>query len=160
MLKSSATSRRASMLAAASGLCRERKSDTSTLAKPSEEERMVVALLTTAEKVWADREESALGLTSPAFEGDSEKQYDDGEVAKFCRGSGGCDCGGGDGCEAWGCVGAEATEEALFERLSLAESLQAHWHWQDSSCLMMMTGRLRPICWTELPGDKKKQTLF
>lgn len=33
----------------------------------------------------------------------------------------------------------------------LAESLQAHWHWHDSSCLMMMTGRLRPICCTGFP---------
>lgn len=103
-----------------------------------------------------EKEESALGLTSPAFEEDSEKQYDDDEVAKLCGGSGGCDSGEGAGSDVCGCVGAETTEEALFERLSLAESLQAHWHWQDSSCLMMMTGRLRPICWTELPEDKQR----
>lgn len=153
MLKSSATSSRASMLAAASGLCRERKSDTSTLAKPSDEERMVAVLLTTVLKVWVDKEESALGLTLPAFAEDFGKEHDDDEVAKFCGGSGGCDSGGGDGSDVCSCVGAE-TNEGLFERLSWAESLQEQWHWQDSSCLMMMTGRLRPICWTELPEDK------
>lgn len=101
-----------------------------------------------------DNDESALGLTSTAFEEDSGKQHDDDEVAKLCGGSGGCDSGGGDGSDVCGCVGVETTVEALIECLSLAESLQAHWHWQDSSCLMMMTGRLRPICWTELPEDK------
>lgn len=64
----------------------------------------------------------------------------------------GCGSGGGGGSGNCGCAGAETVEEALFELLSLAASLQAHWHWQDSSCLMMMTGRLRPICWTELPA--------
>lgn len=101
-----------------------------------------------------DKEVAALGLTLPAFEEDSGKQHDDDEVAKLSGGSGGCDSGGGDGSDVCGCFGAETTEVALFERLSLAESLQAHWHWQDSSCLMMMTGRLRPICCTELPEDK------
>lgn len=100
------------------------------------------------------KEESALGLTLPAFEDSSGKQHNDDEVAKSCGGSVGCDSGGGDGSDVCGCVGAETMEDALLERLSLAESLQAHWHWQDSSCLMMMTGRLRPICCTELPEDK------
>lgn len=99
-----------------------------------------------------DKEESALGLTSPALEEDLGKQHDNDEVAKLCEGSEGCERG--DGSDVCGCVGAEIMGKALFERLSLAESLQAHWHWQDSSCLMMMTGRLRPICWTELPKDK------
>lgn len=51
MLKSSATSSRASMLAAVSGLCRERKSETSILANPSDEGGLVAVLLTIVEKV-------------------------------------------------------------------------------------------------------------
>lgn len=51
MLKSSATSSRASMLAAASGLCMERKSDTSMLANPSDDGGLVVVLLTTGVRV-------------------------------------------------------------------------------------------------------------
>lgn len=73
----------------------------------------------------------------------------------WCGGSAGCDNGGGGGFDCGRCAGAEIMVEALFELLSLAESLQAQWHWQDSSCLMMMTGRLRPICWTELPETEK-----
>lgn len=100
-----------------------------------------------------DKEESALGLTSPALE-DFGKQHENDEVARLCGGSEGCDSGAEEDSDVCGCVGTETMGEALFERLSLTESLQAHWHWQDSSCLMMMTGRLRPICWTELPKDK------
>lgn len=125
----------------------------STLAKPSDEERMVATLLTTVGKGGVDNEKSALGHSSTAFEEDSGEQHDN-EVAKLYRGSGSCDSEGGNASDVCGCVGAETMEVALCERLSLAESLQAHWHWQDSSCLMMMTGRLRPICWTELPEDE------
>lgn len=154
MLKSSATSSRASMLAAVSGLCRERKSDTSILVNPSDEGGLAAELLTIVEKVWADEEEWASSLTSPTFDEDSGRQHEEEEVVGWCGGSGGCVCGGGGGVDVCGCAGAETMEEALFELLSLAESLQTHWHWQDSSCLMMMTGRLRPICWTELPEDR------
>ncbi len=101
-----------------------------------------------------EEEEGASSLTSPTLEEDSGRQHEEDEVAGWCGGSGGCDGGGGGGSDGCGCAGAETTEEALFELLSLAESLQAHWHWQDSSCLMMMTGRLRPICWTELPENR------
>lgn len=159
MLKSSATSSRASMLAAVSGLCRERKSETSILANPSDEGGLVAVLLTIVERVWAEEEEveeeeRAPSLTSPTFEEDSGRQHEDDELAGWCGGSGGCDSGGGGGSDACGSAGTETMEEALFELLSLAESLQAQLHWQDSSCLMMMTGRLRPICWTELPEDR------
>lgn len=157
MLKSSATSSRASMFAAVSGLCRERKSETSILANPSDEGGLVAVLLTIVERVWAEEEEEegwAPSLTSPTFEEDSGRQHEDDELAGWCGGSGGCDSGGGGGSDVCGCAGTETMEEALFELLSLAESLQAQWHWQDSSCLMMMTGRLRPICWTELPEDR------
>ncbi|TNN89136.1 hypothetical protein EYF80_000424 [Liparis tanakae] len=51
VLESSATSSRASMLATVSGLCRERKSETSMLAKPSDEGGFVTVLLATAERV-------------------------------------------------------------------------------------------------------------
>lgn len=51
MLKSSATSSRASILAAVSGLCRERKSETSILASPSDEGGFVAVLLTIVENV-------------------------------------------------------------------------------------------------------------
>lgn len=155
MLMSSATSNRASMLAAASGFCKERKSDTSTLAKPSDEGKMVAVLPTTVEKVWADEEECTPGLISPTLEEDAGKQHD-GELAGLCWDSGSCDRGEGSGFDVYGSFWADTLEEELFEFFSLAESLQAHWHWQDSSCLMMMTGRLRPICWTELPEDKNK----
>lgn len=64
---------------------------------------------------------------------------------------------GGRGSDVCGCARTGGAEEALFELLSFTESLQAQWHWQDSSCLMMMTGRLRPICWTELPEARGPQ---
>lgn len=51
MLKSSATSSRASMLAAVSGLCRDRKSETSMLASPSGGGTAGVVLVTAAESV-------------------------------------------------------------------------------------------------------------
>lgn len=51
ILKSSATSNNASMLAAVSGLCMERKSDTSILANPSDGGGLVAVLLTIVEKV-------------------------------------------------------------------------------------------------------------
>lgn len=51
MLKSSATKSRASMLAAVSGLCRDRKSETSMLANPSDEGGLVAVLLSIVEKV-------------------------------------------------------------------------------------------------------------
>lgn len=51
MLKSSATSSRASMLAAVSGLCMDRKSDTSILASPSDVGGWVAVLLTIGEKL-------------------------------------------------------------------------------------------------------------
>lgn len=94
--------------------------------------------------------------TSPTLEEDSGRQHEEDEVLGRCGSSGGCDSWGGGSSDGAGCAGAEMMEEALFELLSLAESLQAHWHWQDSSCLMMMTGRLRPICWTELPKAEAK----
>ncbi len=98
-----------------------------------------------------EEEEGSCSLTSPTLEEDSGRQHEEDEVAGWCGGSGGCDGWGGGGSGGCGCAGAETVEEAL---LSLAESLQAQWHWQDSSCLMMMTGRLRPICWTELPVNR------
>lgn len=94
-------------------------------------------------------DEGAAGLASPTSEEDLGGQHDDDELAK-CWGGLGSDGGGGSGGCCW--AGAGATEEALFALFSFAESLQEHWHWQDSSCLMMMTGKLRPICWTELPA--------
>lgn len=130
------------------------------LANPSDEGGLVAVLLTIVEKVWAEEdeeaeeEEAASSLTSLTLEEDWGRQHEEDEVAGGCEGSGGCGGGGGGGSDGCGCAGAETTEAALFELLSLAESLQAHWHWQDSSCLMMMTGRLRPICWTELPENK------
>lgn len=142
------------MLAAVSGLCRERKSETSILANPSDEGGLAAVPLTIVEKVWAveekeeEEEEGASSVTSPTLEEDLGGQHEEDEVAEWCWGS---DSGGGGGSGGCCCDGAETMEEALFALLSLAESLQAHWHWQDSSCLMMMTGRLRPICWTELP---------
>lgn len=161
MLKSSATSSRASMLAAVSGLCRERKSETSILANPSDGGGLVVAvLLSIVEKVWAEEEEEEEGasrVTPPTLEEDSGRQHEEDEMAGWWEGSGGCDREGGGGSDGCCCAGVETMEETLFELLSLAESLQAQWHWQDSSCLMMMTGRLRPICWTELPKTNKKQ---
>lgn len=161
MLKSSATSSRASMLAAVSGLCREKRSETSILANPSDEGGLVEAvLLTIVEKVWAEEEEEegASRLTSPALEEDSGRQHEEEEeVVGWWGGSAGCGSGGGGGGSDGCCfAGAETVEEALFTLFSLAESLQAHWHWQDSSCLMMMTGRLRPICWTELPETSRR----
>lgn len=51
MLKSSATSSRASMLAAVSGLCMERKSETSMLANPSDGGGLGAVLLTMGEKL-------------------------------------------------------------------------------------------------------------
>lgn len=94
-------------------------------------------------------EEGASCLASPTLEGDLGRQHEDDEVVGWCGGS---DSGGGGGSGGCCCAWAETTVEELFALFSLAESLQAQWHWQDSSCLMMMTGRLRPICWTELPG--------
>lgn len=134
------------------------------LASPSVEEEevggLVGGLLTIVAKVWDEDEEEeveaeeddagASSLASLTLEEDSGRQHEEDEVAGWSGGSGGCDCGGGGG--SGGCAGVETMEEALFELLSLAESLQAHWHWQDSSCLMMMTGRLSPICCTELPA--------
>lgn len=102
-----------------------------------------------------EEEVGASGLGSPTLEEDLGRQQDEDEVVE---------CGGGSD-DSWGvgstvCCweGAEMTEEALFAVLSFTESLQAHWHWQDSSCLMMMTGRLRPICWTELPEKETAPT--
>lgn len=102
-----------------------------------------------------EEEEGASGLSSPIPEEDLGRQHGEDELA-------GC-CGGSDG--SWGvgsavccCEGAGMMEEALFAVLSFTESLQAHWHWQDSSCLMMMTGRLRPICCTELPEKETDRT--
>ena len=51
MVKSSATSSKASMLAAVSGLCRERKSETSMLASPSDEGGLVAVPVTIVENV-------------------------------------------------------------------------------------------------------------
>lgn len=44
--------------------------------------------------------------------------------------------------------------QSLLPALSLLVSRQLHWHWHTSSCLMMITGTLRPICCTGLPGEK------
>lgn len=158
MLNSSATRSSASMLAAVSGLCRERKSETSILANPSDRGGLLAVLLSTVGKVWAEEEAgvAASNLTSPSLEEDSGRWHEDDEVAGWCGGSGGggggCGCGGGGGSGGLCCA---ATDTVLFELLSLGASLQAQWHWQDSSCLMMMTGRLRPICWTELPERER-----
>lgn len=159
------TSSRASMLAVLSGLCRDRKSDTSMVAKPSViGGGLVVAVATPVENVCTEVEGLSGPSTAPVWGrgGDSfTSEVSGGRQHKGKEGTGGSTGGKGSATRAGGGRGAEATAgcccaaaEALLlllESLSLAESLQAHWHWQDSSCLMMMTGRLRPICWTELP---------
>lgn len=145
------------MLAAVSGLCMERKSETSILASPSGGGGLVAVLFTIVEKGRAvvEQEEWDSGLTSPTLEEDLGRQQEEGEVAEWWGSS---DESAGGGSEVCCCVGGEMMEDALFVFLSLAESLQAHWHWQDSSCLMMMTGRLRPICWTEFPETETTWT--
>lgn len=119
------------------------------LAKPSAE-AAVALLFTAGERVSADteEEEEAPSLTSATSEEDPGRQHKEEEEAGWCEASGGCGCGGGGGGgSGGGCwAGADTTEEPFFSLLSLAESRQAHWHWQDSSCLMMITGKLRPIC--------------
>lgn len=80
------------------------------------------------------------------------------ERAAVAAAATGKDWGGGPG--AGGSPeGLESDEEQFFLLLlafSLTMSRQAHWHWQASSCLMMITGTLRPICCTELPGNKHR----
>lgn len=158
------TSSRASMLAVLSGLCRDRKSDTDGLATMDVIGGGLVAVATPGGDVCTEVEGLPSPSTAPVWGrgGDSfTSEVSGGRQHKGEEGAGGSTGGKGSATRAGGGRGAEATAgcccaaaEALLlllELLSLAESLQAHWHWQDSSCLMMMTGRLRPICWTELP---------
>lgn len=63
-------------------------------------------------------------------------------------------CSWGAGCSEAFCSGEEFS--FLTVTLSLAESRQAHWHWQASSCFIIMTGTLRPICWTGFPEGETK----
>lgn len=47
--------------------------------------------------------------------------------------------------------------QSLLLAFSLLVSRQAHWHWHTSSCLMMITGTLRPICCTGFPGERERK---
>lgn len=60
-------------------------------------------------------------------------------------------CSWGAGCSKAFESGEEHSFLTVVVALSLAESRQAHWHWQASSCLIIITGTLRPICWTGFP---------
>lgn len=118
------------MLAAVSGLCRDRKSDTSILAKLSAGEGLVAGLLTTVGKVRAEdaEVEEEVGIpspTSPTLEEDGGRQSEGDEVGGCCGGSWGWGSVGGGG--SGGCCGNTALTVVvvLFEFLSLAESLQA-----------------------------------
>ncbi len=138
MPNSSATISRASMLAVVSGLSR---SETSMPARPS----LGVLGVTGAARL------SCWGWAGSCLDG-QQVRGSSGRAGGAGRGAA---AGGGGGAGGGAAAGGGdvffdfSSEEAAL--LSLAESLQAHWHWQDSSCFMMMTGRLRPICCTAFP---------
>lgn len=75
------------MLAAVSGLCMDRKSETSMLANPSDGVGLVAVLLTIVEKgrgVVEQEEGPGSGLTSPTSEEDlGRQQEEDGEVVEW-----------------------------------------------------------------------------